>query len=192
MVDRLVGPTLREAVAVFDDEEEMRKAIFELESAGFDRADVSILPPMEAVRRKIGHELYRVEDAEDDPEMPRAVPVGPAGMGAAQGALIGVPTYVGAMVMTISALVGGKVFSTIVMYGLFGASIGLIVGALLALTIRRRHNEHVKDHLDHGGLVLWVHIRDQEHEVRAEKILRRHQDHAHDIHMHGELATPAV
>ena len=87
MVDQSVEPTLREAVAVFDDEEELRKAIFELESAGFDRADVSILPPMEAVRRKIGHELYRVEDAEDDPEMPRAVPVGPAGMGAAQGAL---------------------------------------------------------------------------------------------------------
>lgn len=192
MVDQSSESTVREAVAVFDDEEEMRKAIFELESAGFDRADVSILPPMEAVRRKIGHELYRVEDAEDDPDMPRAVPVGPAAMGAAQGALIGGPIYVGAMVMTISALVSGKAFGAIVISGLFGGAAGLIVGSLLALTVRRRHNEHVKDHLDHGGLVLWVHIRDQEHEARAEKILRRHEDHARDIHMHGELAVPAA
>lgn len=192
MVDQSSGSTLREAVAVFDDEEEMRKAIFELESAGFDRADVSILPPMGTVRKKIGHELYRVEDAEDDPQMPRAVPVGPAAMGAAQGALLGGPIYVGAMVMTISALIGGKAFSDIVMSGLLGGSVGLVIGVIMAILVRRRHNENVKDHLDHGGLVLWVHIRDKEHEIRAEKILRNYQDHARDIHLHGELAAPAA
>lgn len=180
-------PTLREAVAVFDSEEELRDAIFELESAGFDRADVSVLPPMGAVRKKIGHELYRVEDAEDDPEMPRAVPVGSAGMGAAQGALIGGPAYVGAMVMTISALVGGKAFAAIVSSGIFGGAVGLVLGVLLAIIVKHRHNEHIKDQLDHGGLVLWVHIRDKEHEARAEKILGRYREHAHDIHMHGEL-----
>ena len=42
MVSQSGVATLREAVAVFDDEEEMRKAIFELESAGFDRADVCL------------------------------------------------------------------------------------------------------------------------------------------------------
>jgi hypothetical protein len=192
MASQTGDATLREAVAVFDDEEEMRKAIFELESAGFDRADVSILPPMEAVRRKIGHELYRVEDAEDDPKMPRAVPVGPAAIGAAQGALIGGPIYVGAMVMTISSLIAGKAFSSIVMSGLFGASVGLIIGVLLAIIVKQRHNDHVKDHLDHGGLVLWVHIRDKEHEVRAEKILNSYKEHARDIHLHGELVTPAT
>lgn len=188
MVYQSVEPTLREAVAVFDDEEEMRKAIFELESAGFDRADVSILPPMEEVRKKTGRELYRVEDAEDDAAMPRAVPVGPAAIGAAQGALIGGPVYVGAMVMTISTLVTGKAFGTIVLSGLFGGAVGLVVGVLLAVVVKQRHNEHVKDHLDHGGLVLWVHIRDEEHEARAETILGKYRDHAHDIHMHGQLA----
>lgn len=188
MDDQSTEPKLREAVAVFDSEEEMREAIFELESAGFDRADVSVLPSMEAVRKKTGRELYRVEDAEDDPDMPRAVPLGPAAIGAAQGALIGGPIYVGAMVMTISALIGGKAFGTIVMSGLFGGSVGLVVGVLLAIILKQRHNEHVKDHLDHGGLVLWVHIRDKEHELRAERILKKHRAHAHDIHLHGELA----
>lgn len=191
MVYQSAEPTLREAVAVFDDEETMREAIFELESAGFDRADVSVLPSMEAVRKKIGRELYRVEDAADDPDVPRAVPLGPAAIGAAQGALIGGPIYVGAMVMTISTLIGGKAFGTIVMSGLFGASVGLVVGVMLAMVLKQRHNEHVKDHLDHGGLVLWVHIRDKEHEARAERILKKHQDPARDIHLHGELAQAA-
>lgn len=191
MVYQSAEPTLREAVAVFDDEETMREAIFELESAGFDRADVSVLPSMEAVRKKIGRELYRVEDAADDPDVPRAVPLGPAAIGAAQGALIGGPIYVGAMVMTISSLIGGKAFGTIVMSGLFGASVGLVVGVALAMVLKQRHNEHVKDHLDHGGLVLWVHIRDKEHEARAERILKKHQNPARDVHLHGELAQAA-
>ncbi len=189
MDDQSAEPKLREAVAVFDSEEKMREAIFELESAGFDRADVSVLAPMEAVRKKIGHELYRVEDAKDDPEMPRAVPLGPAAIGVAQGALIGGPIYVGAMVMTFSALVGGKAFGAIVMSGLFGGSVGLVIGVMLAVILKQRHNEHVKDHLDHGGLVLWVRIRDKEHEARAERILKKHQAHARNIHLHGELAS---
>lgn len=189
MDEKSTEPKLREAVAVFDSEEEMRKAIFELESAGFDRADVSVLPPMDAVRKEIGHELYRTEEAADDPDMPRAVPLGPAAIGAAQGALIGGPIYVGAMVMTISALIGGKAFGAIVMSGLLGGSVGLVLGVILAMILKQRHNEHVRDHLDHGGLVLWVHIRDKEHEARAERILNKHRDHAHDIHLHGELAS---
>jgi hypothetical protein len=182
-------PTLREAVAVFDSEEEMREAIFELETGGFDRADVSVLPPMEAVRKQIGHELYHVEDAEDDPNMPRAVPLGSAGLGAAQGALIAGPTYVGAILMTLSAVVAGKTLTAIILSCLSGAAVGLIVGVAFAMLVKQKHNQHVKDHLNHGGLVLWVHIRDKEHEEKAEKILKKHRKHAHDIHMHGELVS---
>ena len=54
---------VREAVAVFDDAESMESAVDEILSAGFDRAEVSLLSSEAAVEEKLGHAYERVKDA---------------------------------------------------------------------------------------------------------------------------------
>ena len=63
--------------------------------------------------------------------------------------------------------------------GVFGAALGKLIGD--------HHARHLQEQLDHGGLLLWVGTRDDEHEARAVKILSRHS--AHDVHLH---ALPAA
>lgn len=180
--------TLREAVAVFDDEKRMFKAVFELECAGFDRADVSVLSSLDKVKEQTGQDLFRVEDAEDDPAVPRTVPVGPASQFLICAGLMGVPTYVGMTGATVAALANGLTYGGTIVAGIVGGGIGLACGALAALYVARRYRAQIKDQLDHGGLVLWVHTRDKEHEARAREILSKHGEHVHDLHLHGSVA----
>ncbi len=61
------------------------------------------------------------------------------------------------------------------------------LGAVGARLLGRDRAEALKDQLDRGGLLLWVHCRDGEHERRAVEILTRHG--AEDVHVH-DLPVP--
>ena len=62
--------TVREAVGVFHDETALRDAADELMTAGFDRSDLSLLAGDHAVEQKLGHAYKKVEELEDDAEVP--------------------------------------------------------------------------------------------------------------------------
>lgn len=164
----------REATAVFSAEDELRDVINELESAGFDHAEISVLPPREIVERKMGQKLQSTKDAQSHPDVPRSVPLDIGSMGAAQGALIGLPLYMGAVASMIGVASGGAALGTIATAGAIGGVIGAVVGLGLAGWFRGRHARRIKDQIQRGGLLLWVHIRDQKHEDRAREILARH------------------
>ncbi len=87
---------VREAVGVFDDVETLQAAIDELESSGFDRAELSLLAGEHVVEEKLGHLYEKVSELEDDPKVPRAAYVSTETIGDAEGALIGGLMYVGA------------------------------------------------------------------------------------------------
>ncbi len=169
-----VQATLKEATAVFNAEAELRDVIDELESAGFDHAEISVLPPREIVERKMGQELHSTKDALSHPDAPRTVPLDIGSMGAAQGALIGLPLYVGAVASMIGVASGGAAVGAIATAGAIGGAIGGLIGFSLAIWFRTRHSRRINDQIQRGGLLLWVHIRDQLHEDRAKEILTRH------------------
>ena len=89
-------PVVREAVAVFDREEEMHAAMDELQRSGFDRAELSGLPRLELVEKLIGHKLQSIVEVEDNPDIPRAGLIDMGSFGIARGVMIGVPLYIGA------------------------------------------------------------------------------------------------
>ena len=66
-----MAKTIREAVAVFDDAATLEKAVYALETHGFDRAAFSLLAEEAAVERKLGHRYRRVAEMEDEPDAPR-------------------------------------------------------------------------------------------------------------------------
>ncbi len=175
--------TIREAVAVFDSEEEMLDVIDELGNAGIDLSEMSVLPPVETVEKQMGHRLNSVTETVDDPAIGRAVPLDMASFGEAQGVLIGAPAYVGAMSMAIASAVIVEDYATIAVLVTVGASLGAIVGYFLASWLKKNHQRYVNKQLERGGLVLWVHIRDKIHEDHVTDILSHHV--AHDVHIHN-------
>jgi hypothetical protein len=180
---------IREAVAVFDDGETLQSAIDELESAGFDRAEISLLAEEETVVEKLGHRYRKAEELEDDPKVPRTAFVSTESIGDAEGGLIGGLLYVGALAAAGAVVASGGALLTVIASAVLAGGSGAAIGAVLARLIDRHHADYLQKQLDHGGLLLWVRTWDAIHEARAVEILRRHS--AHDVHVHAIPASVA-
>lgn len=174
--------TRTEAVGVFDDAATLQNAIDELLSSGFDRAEISLLSSEQAVEEKLGHAYEKVKELEDDLSVPRTAYISTESRGDAEGGLVGGLVYVGA-VAAAGAVVGtgGTLAAAIAAAAMTGGA-GAMIGSVLAKLVGDHHAHYLQDQLDHGGLLLWVRTRDQEHERRAAEILSKFS--AHDVHTH--------
>lgn len=175
---------VREAVAVFPDEASLQEAIDDLLSHGFDRAEIGLLASERAVEEQLGHRYERVEELEDDSEVPRVGYVSKESLGDAEGSLIGAPLYVAAVAGAAGAVVasGGSLLAAIIGATAAGSA-GALIGAVLAKLLGERHAHYLQEQIEHGGLLLWVRTWDAEEETRAVEILRRHS--GRDVHVHG-------
>lgn len=176
-----------EAVGVFDDAASLQAAIDALLSAGFDRAELSLLADEDTVERKLGAHYRRVEGLEDDPNAPRAAYVSTESVGDAEGGLIGGLFYVGAATALAGVVATGGSLAAMLTAAAGAGAAGGAIGAVLARLIDERRARALADQLAHGGLLLWVRTRDQAHETRALDLLRRNG--ARDAHVH-ELSPP--
>jgi len=179
----------REAVAVFDTAAALEEAIEALESNGFDRADISLLADAATVEKKLGHRYRRVEDLEDDPNVPRTAFVSTESVGDAKGALVGALSYVGAVAAAGAIVATGGTLAAAITAAVMSGAAGGVVGTALASVIDYRHAEYLQDQLAHGGLLLWVRTPDAVHELRAVEILQAYT--AHDVHVHT-VPTPSM
>lgn len=174
--------TVREAVGIFHDAATMQKAIDDLLSSGFALGEISLLAGEDAVREKLGHMYSRVEETEDDPEIPRTAYVMPETVGDAEGAVIGTLLYVGAVATAGAVVASGGTLAAVIGAAAAAGAGGGVIGAILARVIEKHHADQINKQLDHGGLILWVLVRDDEHEAKAVNILKRHS--ADDVHVH--------
>ncbi len=174
---------VREAVGVFHNAMAFEAAIDHLERSGFDRADISVLASEHAITEKLGHRYERASELEDDAAVPRATFVERESLVEGQSLIIGGLAYVGALA-AIGAVVssGGTALTAFLAAGLVGGSGGLL-GTAFATRLGQKRADHITDQLVHGGLLLWVRLRDEEHEARALKILREHA--GDDVHAHN-------
>ncbi len=179
--------TRTEAVAVFNDAETLEAAVDELLSHGFNQAEISLMASEGAVEEKLGHRYTKVKELEDDESVPRTAYISTESRGDAEGGLIGGLMYVGALAAAGATVAsGGSLGAAIAGAAALGGTGGLI-GATLAKFVDDQHAVTLEEHLDHGGLLLWVRTRDAAHEKKAEDILSRHS--AHDVHLH-KLRNP--
>jgi hypothetical protein len=177
------APHLREAVAVFTQENSLQEAIDELLSHGFDRADISLLASEKAVERKLGHHFERVQDVEDDPEVERTVYVSKESLGDAEGGAIGGLFYVGACVASGIVVASGGTLAAAIIAAAVTGGVGGLIGAMFASWLDDNRARHLEEQLEHGGLLLWVRTPDADREARAVEILQRHS--GRDVHVHG-------
>ena len=176
-----------EAVGVFDDAASLQAAIDELLSTGFNQAEISLLASEHAVEEKLGHAYEKVTELEDDPSTERTAYVSTESRGDAEGGLIGGLLYVGALAAAGAVVATGGTLAAAITAAAVAGGTGGLIGSVLAKLIGDHHARYLQEQLDHGGLLLWVRTRDQEHEKRAADILSKHS--AHDVHTH---ALPAV
>jgi hypothetical protein len=181
MPEAAYNSIMTEAVAVFLDAESFQAAIDDLLSVGFDHADINVLAHEDTITSKLGP-AHTSTELGDDPDVPRIGHVPDETIGNAEGALIGAGVYVPAMFGGLAvAASGGTLLGVFAAAALAGGAGGL-VGAALARYIGHEHAKHLDQHLQHGGLLLWVRTRDAAREKQALEILRRHS--AHDVHLH--------
>lgn len=179
---------VREAVAVFHDAEGLESAIDELQSANFDRSQLSLLAGKEAVERKLGHAFTKVAEVEDDAEVPRVAYVSSEALGDAEGGAISALMYVGAVAAAGGVVASGGTLAGAIIAAVLAGGAGGLVGSTLARFIDDRHAHHLQEQLDRGGLLLWVRTVDPAHEARATEILARNG--GKDVHVHT-LPAPA-
>lgn len=176
------GETVREAVAVFDTADQLQGAIDQLLSSGFDRAELSLLASDHAVTDKLGHKYRRVEELEDDPSVPRRAYVSTESIGDAEGAVIGSLMYVTAGILMGPVAYAGGSLAAIAAAAAAGLGAGGLIGASLAGLIGQQRAQQLDEQLGHGGLLLWVRVRNPTLEARAVEILSGCS--GRDVHVH--------
>lgn len=175
--------TIREAVGIFHNADEMEAAIQELEENGFDRAEISLLASQEAVHEKLGHAYADAKSLEDSSLAPRTAFVSTETIGDAEGAALGGLMYVGALVAAGAVVASGGSFGALLAATVAGTASGGLVGGTLAALIGKQHADSLVEQLDRGGLLVWVRTPTKADENRAVDVLKRNK--ASDVHLHA-------
>lgn len=175
--------TVREAVGIFDQADDMQAAIDELLTSGFDRAELSLLASEQTVDQKLRHQYKKVAALADDPTVLRTAYVSPEAIGGAQGGLIGGLMYVGAAVAGGAIVVSGGTLLAALSAAAMTGGLGGFAGAVLAKWVGDHQAQYLQDQIDRGGLLLWVRTQDVDDEKRAVEILRKHS--GTEVHVHA-------
>ncbi|SNS17268.1 MULTISPECIES: hypothetical protein [unclassified Azospirillum] len=174
--------SMQEAVGLFSSEDRLQKAIDELSMAGFFPHDLSLMANDESVLRRVTRRGDLGDIAHNAPDNARRAVVAPEEIGNAQGAAIGVPAYIAAVAATgvVVATGGTALAAAAAAIAAGGAGGGL--GALLARWIGNKRNAALTSHLEGGGMLLWVNLRDEVRERQACEIIARHADSGVEVH----------
>jgi len=173
---------VREAVGIFDSKDAFQAAVDDLSMAGFAPHELSLMAGDETVRSELGGSYHRVEDAAHDPDAPRQAIVSPEEVGDAQGMAIGVPAYLGAILATGAVIASGGTALAAALAAAAAGGAGGGMGAILANWVGNQRENLLSQHLDKGGLLLWVNLRDAGRERQAREIMARHTSHPVEVH----------
>lgn len=183
------GPrgNLREAVAVFEREEDMQEAVDDLECHGFSNAAISRPPPIELIESELRQEIQTISELEDNPEISREAYIDPDSRTSGLMVLIVIPVYV----MLLCGIALSHAYGLPFAYGsMLTVSLGAVGGSLGAY-VAFRLNETVKRHRKKeealGGFLLWVRTGNVSQEQKAVDILKAHR--GNDVHMHGPIGA---
>ncbi len=175
-------PMVREAVAVFDNVEDLRETIVDLQQNGFMRQELGFIADDQNVREKTGKNYGWVEQVKHDPHIPRADFMPDEPVGEVEAALIGVPFYIAAVLASGVAIVQGANLPVTILVAVSFGLMAAICGAYFSSQIAAHHQKYISEQVKRGGLLLWVHLRSPQREAIVREILTRHA--ARNVEMH--------
>ncbi|WP_435311834.1 hypothetical protein [Primorskyibacter sedentarius] len=172
-----------EAVGVFDKFEDLQQAFYDLRMVGIHHSDISLLAGEKALQEKLGTAYWRSSELEDDPRAPRAHFVSEEAMGELEGAIAGGFFFVGSYIAMAAMLTPASTLAASIAAIAIGGSPAAVIGTLLARRAGKNHKDYYTRQIEHGGILLWVRLRDKEHEKLAVEILKGHS--GRDVHVHS-------
>lgn len=161
---------IREAVAAFDDPEALEEAVSALQSAGVDRAYLSVLAPPSAVEGPSDNE----PEAGGNPSPAREAVVSDTDLRQVRVLGTGLAATIAAMAAAgVTVATGGAAAATVAAAAAVAGGVG-IAGTLIGRQLADEHTTFLDAQLASGGVLLWVRIRDPEIERSVLEVLRRH------------------
>lgn len=156
---------------IFNDRTSLERAITDLKVAGFRNTDISVLLPSDESTKAFAHEKGT--------KAPEGATTGATG-GLAVGGVLGWLAGIGALAIPgVGPFVAaGPIVAAIAGAGIGGA-LGGVAGALVGLGIPEYEAKRYEGLVKTGGLLISVHVDDNDLEKRAKDILER--DGARDI-----------
>lgn len=180
--DHVTVIRIPEAVGVFDKFEDLQQAVYDLHLVGFSRYDMSLLGSQKALEAKLGRAFWRAEDLEDDPHAPRAHFVSEEAMGELEGAIAGGFFFLGSYIAMAALLTPVSTLAASIAAIAIGGGPAAVIGTLLARRAGRHHKDYYENQIRHGGILLWVRVKDDERKQKAVHILKGHS--GRDVHVH--------
>lgn len=171
-----------EAVGVFESFEDLQAAFYDLRMVGFSRYDISVLARKDVLEGKLGKGYWRAADLEDNPDAPRAAFVSEEAIGELEGAIAGGALFLGSYLAMTAMLTAASTIAASIAAVAVGGAPALVIGALLARRVGKRHKDYYAKQIARGGILLWVRVRDTRHEDMAVKIMKEHS--GRDVHVH--------
>jgi hypothetical protein len=165
----------REIVGTFATPEAVERAVAALTSAGWDRAELSLLGPRHLLNPDKDH-VPESEETADDPAAKRAPVVAQEDVRQGRTLAAGIAGTVGAFIAAgATIMTGGTLLVAII-----GSAAALIEA--LGGKAEEKRKAFFDKQLKHGGIVLWAMVDAPHRETKAHEILRSFG--ATDIHVH--------
>lgn len=181
-VEPVQAGEVREAVGVFMNTDALDHAVQDLLTAGFEIPDITLLARDETVEQKLGRRLSDTRSAADDPNVPRRSWASPEARMEGRGAVAGMLGYVGAVVTgAVTFATGGTALAAIAL-GVLAGGASAAAGSRLASAMDREMADSLHKQIEHGGILVWVKVRDDDDAEKAKRLLRQHG--AEDVHVH--------
>lgn len=163
---------VREAAAAFDSANALEEAVSALASAGWDRAQMSVLAQPELLDgAHLPAGYVSASEAEADDDTPREAVVSDTDIRQARTLVASMAGAIAAMTASgIVVLTGGTALAAIAALAAGGGAVA--TAAAVGAAVGDSHADFQREQIARGGILLWVPVVDADHERRALEILR--------------------
>ncbi|HRQ60064.1 MAG TPA: hypothetical protein PLO23_00870 [Alphaproteobacteria bacterium] len=172
---------IREAVCVFENQQQLDAAINELESTAFPRHDISVLASDKKLEETFGTSNIKMRNLEDSPEAPRDISVRPEEKTILGAAFTGVCAYIAGCIAGVMAKDAATLAFLASIAG--GSVLGAVIGGVVVYFVIQNLYQDSQHKIRKGGLVLWVRTPAPDQERTAKTIMRKHG--GHNVHIHS-------
>jgi hypothetical protein len=172
-----------EAVGVFDSFEALQQTFYDLRMVGFSRHDISVLGKEDVLKAKLGKGYWRASELADDPDAPRAAFVSEEAIGELEGGIAGGFFFLGSFAAMAAMLTAASTLAASIAAIAIGGVPAVVIGTLLARRVGKHHKDYYANQIEHGGILLWVRVRDDARRDLAVKIMAAHS--GRDVHVHA-------